>query len=58
MKIKRVVKNAMYAKCYGCSWRKFKKLVRSSPDGNISRIPARKLKSLWNEIKITYKPLK
>lgn len=51
MKIKRVVKDAMYAKCYGCSWRKFKKLVRYSPDENISRIPARKLKALWNSIK-------
>lgn len=51
MKIKRIVKNAVYAKCYGCSWRKFKKLVRSAPDGNISRIPARKLKDLWNSIK-------
>lgn len=50
MKIKRVVKNATYAKCYGCSWRKFKKLVRSSPDENISRISARKLKDLWNKV--------
>lgn len=50
MKIKRVVKNATYAKLYGCSWRKFKKLVRSSPDGNISRIPARNLKDLWNKV--------
>lgn len=50
MKIKRVVKNATLVKCYGCSWRKFKKLVRSSPDENISRIPARKLKALWNKV--------
>lgn len=55
MKLKRIRKNATYAAGYGCSFRRFKKLVRSSPDSNISRIPARRLKSLWLEVKDGFK---
>lgn len=47
MKIKRITKNACYAKGYGGSFRTFKRLVRSSPDNNIKRINARKLKQIW-----------
>lgn len=47
MKIKRITKNARYAKGYGGTFRKFKSLVRSSPDSNIKRVSARKLKQIW-----------
>lgn len=43
MKLKRLRKNALYMLGYGCSVRKFKKAVRSSPDSNIKRVPARQL---------------
>lgn len=52
MKLKRIKKNALYSLAYGCSVKKFMKIVRSSPDGNIKRIPARKLKQLILNAKI------
>lgn len=47
MKIYRITKNARYAKGYGGAFKQFRKLVRSSPDSNISRVSARKLKYIW-----------
>lgn len=46
MKLKNIRKNAMYMLGYGCSIRKFKKAVRTSPDANIRRVPARKLAAI------------
>lgn len=58
MKKQRVLKNVRMLKVWGVSYWWFKRRIRRCPDKGMSRIPARKLKSLWNEIKITYKPLK
>lgn len=43
MKLNRIRKNALYMMGYGCSSHKFKRIVKSSPDNNIKRIPARQL---------------
>lgn len=43
MKLKRIRKNARMLLAYGCSSNKFKRIVKSSPDNNIKRIPARQL---------------
>ena len=51
MKLNRIAKNARYSFGSGCSFRKFKKLIRSSPDDNINRVPARKLANLWKDAK-------
>lgn len=56
MKLNRIIKNARYAAGYDCSYRKFKKLVRSSPDCNINRVAARKLKQVWLHAKHEYVP--
>lgn len=58
MKIFRITKNARYAKGYGGTFRKFKRLVRSSPDNNIKRISARKLKQIWVDTFIDVSSLK
>lgn len=49
MKLKRIKKNAIMLFAYGASFRQFKKQVRASPDDNIKRLPARKLKQIANE---------
>lgn len=58
MKIQRITKNARYARGYGASYRKFKSLVRSSPDENIKRVAARKLKAIWSGVYIDLTSLK
>lgn len=51
MKLKRIRKNALYSFSYGASVKRFKKFVRSSPDNNVKRIPARQLKRLMIKAK-------
>lgn len=51
MKLSRIIKNAKYSFAYGCSVWKFKKLVRTSPDNNIKRIPARQLARICKSFK-------
>lgn len=55
MKIRVLTKNAVYMFGYGCSIHRFKKVVRSSPDNNIKRIPARKLAKLIKEVQALYR---
>lgn len=58
MKIYRITKNARYAKGYGGAFKNFKRLVRSSPDSNIKRVSARKLKQIWVDTFIDLTSLK
>lgn len=58
MKLRRIRKNAIYMIGYGCGFYRFKRTLQSSPDSNISRLPARQIKKIYKETKDLLKSIK